>query len=146
MTAHQLPVAAPFPGAAAGPAPRSWTLTLPAGMRLLNANQRLHHAPRARLTAALRAAGRQAAEDAQVPALGRAHIYGCYRPPDRRRRDVGNLYPSFKALIDGCVDYGVLPDDDDTHLIGPDMRLGAVVRGGQLSLLVIELAPLAVTP
>ncbi|MEU3162930.1 hypothetical protein [Streptosporangium sp. NPDC006930] len=122
--------------------PRSWALHLTPGTKLLNANNRLHHAPRARITAALRAAGKQAAEDAQVPALGRAHVFGLYSPPDRRRRDVGNLYPSFKAIIDGCVDAGVLPDDDDTHLIGPDMRLGPVIPDGQLALLIVELAPL----
>ncbi|GII84564.1 hypothetical protein Ssi03_25540 [Sphaerisporangium siamense] len=119
---------------------RTWTVVLPAGLGLLNANDRLHHHVKARLTAALRLAGRQAALAAEVPAIERAHIIGRYCPPDRRRRDVGNLYPSFKAAIDGLVDAGVLPDDDDEHLIGPDMRLGPVVACGRLELVVTELA------
>ncbi|MBG0830545.1 hypothetical protein HS041_22545 [Planomonospora sp. ID67723] len=108
----------------------------------MNANQRLHHRVRAKFTKLLREAGRDAAIEAGVPALTRAHIYGYLHPSDRRRRDPGNLYPSFKAVIDGFVDAGVLPDDDDKHLVGPDMRLSDVVKGGQLRLLVIELDPL----
>ena len=38
--------------------------------------------------------------------------------------DPANAYPAVKALIDGLVDAGVLPDDDAAHLDGPDMRLG----------------------
>ncbi len=40
-----------------------------------------------------------------------------------RLRDVGNV--SVKAAIDGLVDYGLIPDDDDAHLLGPDLRRGA---------------------
>ncbi|GHE33208.1 hypothetical protein GCM10017673_40170 [Streptosporangium violaceochromogenes] len=142
MTATQTPAAAapPHQGPAAGA--RSWTITLTAGTDLLNSNQRLHHRPKSVLTKALRKAGKEAAEKAAVPALTRAHMFGIYCPPDRRRRDPANLYPSFKALIDGVVDAGVLPDDDDRHLVGPDMRLGPAVRGGQLRLLIVELPPL----
>lgn len=43
-----------------------------------------------------------------------------------RRRDVGNLYPTVKACLDGIVsDAKVLPDDDDRHVVGPDIRPGA---------------------
>ena len=31
--------------------------------------------------------------------------------------------PTLKALVDGLVDAGLLPDDDARHLQGPDMRL-----------------------
>ncbi|MFC3980204.1 hypothetical protein [Streptosporangium jomthongense] len=130
-------------GPAAGA--RTWTITLPAGLQVMNANKRIHHMQRVKLTRTLREAGKAAAEAAQIPQLARAHVFGVFSPPDRRRRDVGNLYPSFKAMIDGLVDAGVLPDDDDRHLVGPDMRIGPVVKGGQLQLLVIELpAPEAV--
>jgi hypothetical protein len=43
---------------------------------------------------------------------------------DERRRDVANYYPTVKAAIDGFVDAGIITDDDHTHFIGPDMRLG----------------------
>ncbi|MFD0889967.1 hypothetical protein ACFQ08_35955, partial [Streptosporangium algeriense] len=86
-----------------------------------------------------RAAGRVAVEQAGIPALQRAHVFGILHPATRGRRDPANWYPSFKAAIDGLVDAGVLVDDDDRHLVGPDMRIGPVVKGGQLQLLVIEL-------
>lgn len=123
--------------------PRTWVVPLPVGLALLNANHVTHYHTKRKLVATLREAGRKAAQDAQVPALVRAHIIGQFCPPDRRRRDVGNLYPSFKAAIDGLVDAGVLPDDDDEHLIGPDMRLGPVVKGGCLVLHVTELPAVA---
>ncbi|GHH67498.1 hypothetical protein GCM10017673_14580 [Streptosporangium violaceochromogenes] len=139
MTGPSLSAAVPQ-GAVAGA--RTWTVTLPAGTPLLNSNDRLHHAPKARLTAAIRAAAKDAAVDAGVPTLVRVHVFGILCPATRARRDPANWYPSFKAAVDGLVDAGVLPDDDDRHLVGPDMRLGPVVRGGQVRLLVIELPPL----
>lgn len=139
------------PRAAARPRPR--TFTLPAGLDLLNANQRLHHAPKAKLTAKIRGAATEAVtenDDLMTalaaakpgPLFQRAHILGILRPSTYgRRRDAANWYPSFKAAVDGIVDAGVLDDDDHTHLLGPDMRLGSVVKGGQLVLVVRELAP-----
>ncbi|MGW4469696.1 hypothetical protein ACWENQ_08485 [Nonomuraea sp. NPDC004354] len=118
--------------------PRSWTIELPAGMELLNSNQRCHWRVRAERTKRIRSTAEILARGAKIPLLARAHIIGEFRPPDRRRRDVANLYPSFKAAIDGLVDAGVLEDDDDTHLVGPDMRLGPVGLG-QLVLHIHEL-------
>lgn len=109
---------------------RTWTVELPAGMPLLNANKRQHHMVRARLTKAIRDAAHMLTLADRVPALKRAHVVCEYRPPDRRRRDVHNLYPSAKAAVDGLVDAGVLPDDSDEYLTGPDMRLGVVIRQG----------------
>lgn len=125
------------PGAA--PGLRAWTVALPPGMELLNANQRTHWRVRHARTKALREAAAVLARQQKIPTLARAHIVGVYMPPDRRRRDVANLYPSFKAAIDGLVDAAVLDDDDDTHLVGPDMRLGHVHKGGQLVLHITEL-------
>ncbi|MGW6498575.1 hypothetical protein [Nonomuraea angiospora] len=122
------------------PAPRAWTIELPTGMDLLNANQRLHWRIRSARTRLIRGEAAWQARKAGIPQLARAHIVGEYRPPDRRRRDVANLYPSWKAAIDGLVDAAVLEDDDDTRLVGPDMRLGAVVAGGQLVLHITELS------
>jgi hypothetical protein len=33
------------------------------------------------------------------------------------RQDVGNCYPTCKAIIDGLVDAKVIADDDDSHLL-----------------------------
>ncbi len=50
-----------------------------------------------------------------------------FRAPDNRRRDVANLYPSFKAIIDGLVQAGVIEDDNDSIV-----RELSAVRGENL--------------
>jgi crossover junction endodeoxyribonuclease RusA len=105
--------------------------------RVLSANARQHWAAKARMTADLRALGKYAAAyqndridpDDEVW-FDRAQLTVRVGWPDKRRRDVHNLAPTIKALIDGCVDAGLLPDDDDTHLIGPDLRPYVAGRKG----------------
>jgi hypothetical protein len=118
---------------------RTWTVALPVGFQLVNANKRMHHMAKARLVKDIRYGASLFAGLAGVPALKRAHVVCEYCPPDRRRRDVHNLFPSAKAAVDGLVDAGVLPDDSDGYLVGPDMRLGDPVVGGQLILHITEL-------
>lgn len=97
--------------------------------RLISANRRIHHMVRAEVCAHWR----KLAHDAAVDAYGyadvgetwhqRVRIVLTIRFPDRRRRDVGNLYPYVaKPLVDGLVDARLIPDDDDHHCIGPDLR------------------------
>ncbi|MCO6011452.1 hypothetical protein NE236_41535 [Actinoallomurus purpureus] len=137
--ADQTPAGASVP---AGPA-RTLTVELPAGLPLINANRRIHWMRRAELTRALRTAAYLLAIKADIPHLNRAHIVAEYRPPDRRRRDVHNLFPSAKAAIDGLVDAHVLHDDSDRYLVGPDMRIGDVEKSGRL---VLHITELEVTP
>ncbi|WIC88848.1 RusA-like resolvase [Streptomyces phage OnionKnight] len=138
--------------AVAGPRPAPFVIALPAGLKLLNSNQRLHHHDRRRITAKLRAAAMEAVADSPSlmealaaakpgPLFQRAHVLGVIHPGTHRRADPANLYPSFKAAVDGIVDAGLLEDDDHTRLLGPDMRLGPVVKGGQLVLVVRGLTP-----
>ncbi|MFF1282192.1 hypothetical protein [Streptomyces sp. NPDC058299] len=138
---------------AAGPRPAPFVIALPVGLDLLNSNQRMHEKARARLTKKIR----QAAADAvgECPSLvdalaaarpgvlfQRAHILGVLNPSTYgRRRDPANWYPSFKAATDGLVDAGLFEDDDHTRVLGPDMRLGRVVKGGQIVLVVRGLEP-----
>ncbi|MFZ3475253.1 hypothetical protein ACODT3_42895 [Streptomyces sp. 4.24] len=110
------------------PAIPSWRIELPTGLTLMNANDRLTIPQRARLTKALREAGQGAALKAKVPRLERAYVTCYLRPTTRGRRDPGNWYPSAKAFLDGVVDAGVLADDDSTRVLGPDMRLGAIIK------------------
>jgi hypothetical protein len=119
---------------------RTWTVELPPGLELLNANQRKHWSAKGRTTKAIRDAAHMFALADRIPAVSRAYIVAEYRPPNRRRRDVHNLFPSAKAAVDGLVDAGVLPDDSDEYLTGPDMRLGEVVAGGQLVLHITEVS------
>ncbi|MCX4994293.1 hypothetical protein [Streptomyces longwoodensis] len=136
----------------AGARPLPYVIPLPKGMRLLNANQRLHYRRRAEYTEALRSAAVEAVGNCPslVDALGaakpgplfqRGHILGVLHPATNGRCDPANWYPSFKAAVDGLVDAGLFEDDDHTRVVGPDMRLGRVVKRGQLVLVVRGLAP-----
>lgn len=107
----------------------------------INANDRLHHHAKAKLTADLRRRG--AAMWAQARALGvepmeRAEVTAWVTWPDARRRDDANLYPTVKALIDGMTSgpnhkragewVGILPDDDAKHLPALTFRRAGVER------------------
>lgn len=128
---------------------QSFTLELPAGLPLLNANRRTHHHIRATRTRVIRAAAIEAVAGHQSlmetlaaakpgPLYTRARIVGYYRPARAGRADPANWYPSFKAAVDGLVDAGLLEDDDHTRLVGPDMRLGSKTAGGQLVLVISD--------
>lgn len=89
----------------------------------LTANQRPNWRKKAALTRDLRTRGRHAWNTSGLAAMDRAHLVVTLAWHDARRRDAGNWSPTVKALIDGMVtDAGALPDDDNAHLIGPDMR------------------------
>ena len=99
---------------------------------VLNANQRMHWACKARLTSNLRDWGSFAWNRAGRPHMNRAHVTVTLGYPDRRKRDAHNLMATVKPLLDGMVSPGVrgiLPDDDDAHLEGPDLRVGDVTPG-----------------
>lgn len=106
---------------------RSWTITIPAPVVWLNANDRVDRRRFAPITKQWRDAAHVHARAGKLPQLGRAHITATLRFRDRRRRDPHNYYPTIKAVIDGLVDYGLLPDDSHEFLIGPDIRLGEVL-------------------
>ncbi|MEU5838813.1 hypothetical protein ABZ820_34830 [Streptomyces diacarni] len=127
-------------------------IELPAGMALINANHRMHNRQRAQLTRQLRDAATLACRaDRTVtrairaarggPVFDLAWIVGVLHPSTRGRCDPANWYGSFKAAVDGLVNAGLLEDDDDQHVIGPDMRRGPVVRGGQIVLHVFQAFP-----
>lgn len=44
------------------------------------------------------------------------------------RYDPGNYYPTAKAILDGVVDAGILPDDSHEYLDGPHLHHGGVDR------------------
>lgn len=95
--------------------PRAW---------LLNANSRLHWREKARRTAALRDVAALHVPAGAGPLQGRQRCVVTVEWPNRRRRDVANIHPTVKACIDGLVsDAGLLPDDSDQFLVGPDLRV-----------------------
>jgi hypothetical protein len=88
----------------------------------LNDARRDHWAVKSRKANVLRARGRLAVRLAGSPRMVAARCVVQVFYPDRRKRDVANLYPTVKALVDGMVEAGLLPDDDDTHLTGPHLE------------------------
>lgn len=94
--------------------PREW---------LLNSNDRMHWREKARRSAFLRRAALAIAGTGWTPVPYRVRAEVDFEFPNRRRRDVHNLMPTVKPLIDGLVDAGLLVDDSTAHLVGPDLRV-----------------------
>lgn len=103
---------------------QEWTLVIPRPDKWLSANQRGSWRNHSGPIKVWRDTARARAHAEHLPELARAHIVAELYFGDRRRRDVHNYYPTLKAIVDGLVDYGLLPDDADDYLIGPDMRPG----------------------
>ena len=92
--------------------------------KLINANHRAHWTKRNVLTRTIRNIAHWNGL-AMKPATVRSRVvitYGWTGPG--RVRDAGNLQPTSKALVDGLVDAGVFPDDNDAWVEGPDNRFG----------------------
>lgn len=120
--------------------PESWRIELPAGLFLLNDNQRLHHRRKAEYIELIRRASGFAARAAKLPTLQRIHVFYVVHPkPGIRRRDPGNWSPTAKAAIDGLVDAGVVPDDNSDRVLGGDPRIGPAVKGSQFALWITDL-------
>lgn len=100
--------------------------------RILNANQRLHWSKRAAMTKLLRVEASLHAHG--LAPMQRAHLTVAVGWPDKRRRDAMNLHPTIKACVDGFVDAGLLSDDDDSRLTGPDLRPFVAGRKGYVVL------------
>lgn len=109
---------------AAPATPRTWTLPPITGPRMTANDRPAHFAVRARTTRHWRTLAWAEAKRAGIPPLARARILIEWLPYDRRRRDPANAAPMGKACVDGIVDAGVLPDDDDAHLEGPRFEIG----------------------
>ena len=90
--------------------------------KLITANDKPHWAARAKLTKQIRQWGYLLGREGKgVARLGLTHarVEMEFAYPDRRRRDRSNLAPTVKALMDGLIDAGLLPDDADRFLDGP---------------------------
>lgn len=97
------------------------TITVPRSF-WLTANGRYHWAEKARRTRWLR---HLAKIETRAVRLGysRALVTAFVSyPKGTGRVDPNNAAPTTKALIDGCIDAGLLPDDDHRHVLGPDHR------------------------
>jgi|SRR5208282_3410909 len=113
---------------------------MPPGIELLNANDRIHYKQRSKKTERLRSEAFRAVGKYPMT-FGRCRIICIFRAPDNRRRDTANLYPSFKACLDGIVDAKVLADDNDKYVTSLTLMRGENlprVKYGQLILEIIE--------
>jgi hypothetical protein len=106
----------------------------------INANDRLHWRAKAKLTKAWRMAAHIHARVHGLPrGLGRIQVTMFVRKPTARAYDAHNLMPTAKAVMDGLVDYGLIPDDTNAYLVGPDIREGG--KGAAGLRIVIETLP-----
>ena len=130
-------VADPVPAGSTG---RTYTIALPAGLKLLSLNDRLHWAARHRRAQALKKAAWARTLQAKIPPLERAAVIVEYRPPDRRHHDAENTCAaSGKAAIDGIVAAGVLPDDECPRYVSKIVcTIGEPFPKGMLVLHLIE--------
>jgi len=98
---------------------REWVVRLPWDKPPASANDRDHWRVKARKVRAIRDTA------AALVLLTHPDVASCriavgltYVPRDKRRRDPDNLVvPLFKALVDGIVDAGIVPDDTPEYVI-----------------------------
>jgi crossover junction endodeoxyribonuclease RusA len=121
--------------------PRTWTVALPAGIRLLSQNSRLHWAEKGRIVRDIRRAAFVVSRNARIPPLERASVVIEYQPPPTtRRRDHDNIpAASGKPAVDGAlVDARVLKDDCPPYLTEITCRVGEPFPRGRLVLYITE--------
>lgn len=89
-----------------------------------SSNDRPHWRAQRRMTRELRELAAWTARAQRAPRFERAHVIAHVSYPTNTTADPANVVGTVvKALVDGLVqDAHLLPDDDDTHLVGPDPR------------------------
>jgi Holliday junction resolvase RusA-like endonuclease len=103
---------------------RQFTLELPEGLPVWNANSRGHHMQRAAAVQQWRASvGWQARANKLPVGLDIVDVELMMIPADRRRRDPDNLAGVLKPCLDALVDVGVLEDDSSTHVASVTLRI-----------------------
>lgn len=81
----------------------------------LSLNDRMKWQVRAALTRPWRKQAKEAAQAAGIPRCNKITVRLHYVPVDDRPRDPLNLVASLKAIEDGLVDAGVIPDDSNRY-------------------------------
>ena len=134
------------PPAVTGPsrdrAGRTFTITLPAGLKMINLNERLHWAEERRRAREIKKAAWATALNGKIPRLGRVTVTAEYQPPDRRHRDGDNYAKAAKHAVDGLVAAGCLPGDDRRYVAGTYCTIGEPYPKGRLVLRLTEVPAL----
>lgn len=100
-------------------------LELPKLANWINANDKRHWAPQAKLVKAWRHGAHIMARQAKLPkGLQRVRIDAYVWKSSKRAYDPHNLMPTLKPVVDGLVDYGLLADDSSEYLAGPFIHHG----------------------
>lgn len=111
-------------------APEVYELNLHLTRPPLNMNDRKHWAVAAKMKRDLRQRANLAARVAGLPKdCGAVTVQLVYRPRDRRRRDPSNMMPTQKSVLDGLVDYGLVPDDCPPYVTELMPKLAPVEKG-----------------
>lgn len=98
-------------------------LWVPKAGEWLNSNDRRHRMAQAKITKAWREAAAEVAKG--LPTFERpVRIIASVWKSRLGDYDAGNLYPTAKACVDGYRDAGLLIEDNNRYVIGPDMRHG----------------------
>ena len=119
-------------------------LNVPAPCAWINSNDRGNHWAKAKLTKQWRAAARNAAKEAQIGRYERqVHIVAFIHKASANRYDAGNWSLTAKAAVDGLRDAGVLAEDHNAYVIGPDMRAGERAAEPFLELRISEVRDVA---
>lgn len=87
-----------------------YELVIDLGRPLLS-NARLHFQEKAKVVREWRTGGLVFSRKAHIPPLSRVAVACWGRYPTRNMPDVDAVAPTLKAVLDGVVDAGVLPDD-----------------------------------
>jgi len=121
---------------------RTFNLTMPVHELMnLNDERSLHRMVRSRRVHQIRAAAASVA--AGVPLMvGPVTIEAQFQWANAHIRDSSNWFPTVKAMVDGLVDAGVLPRDDDRTVrhtgIGVDLPPQPGLKGYAQIVLTIE--------
>lgn len=100
----------------------------------LSLNDRQHWSTKNRITQRLKDDVFWLALAAKLPKkCAFADIRLVWQPDTHRRRDTDNATPTLKACIDGLVGYGLVPDDDSSH-VSSGCEIGAIRKPPLLSL------------
>lgn len=91
----------------------------------LNSNDRDHWRVVDPIKKEWRRLGKEYAELMKLPkGLLKIEIHMDIQYPTNRDYDAGNWYPTAKPIVDGFVDYGLIPDDNNHFLDGPYLHGG----------------------
>ncbi len=121
---------------------RTFTIALPAGLKMINLNERLHWAEERRRAREIKKAAWATALNGKIPRLGRVTVTAEYQPPDRRHRDGDNYAKAAKHAVDGLVAAGCLPGDDRRYVAGTYCTIGEPYPKGRLVLRLTEVPAL----